>query len=311
MFSRKDGIVRKFAVEDSTAPFMFRGRVVNVHPASLSVDVYIPLTNKTYRGVYFGEGVLSKSYRSGGLPDTNSEVVVVSYSRTEAPIVVACIPSGNLDRSKTMFEYIYPGEYQILSSGAAYSKFDGVGNAYVGGADSASITETFDGSSIKYQKKDVNITNFSKKELRTQLKDDIISVYGSADIYEKSEIPRYSAETILSNPSLKDSILKDAENISAVLFGSNFAGEAPTGRHLFDCLKRVFDAASNLTDFESDLEIYKMRAQYLKLEPKGTHLSFEVFGDKAFSVKLLDESDTTISGITIGEDGGHLIGDWN
>ena len=311
MLSRKSDIVGKFTTADSTTPFMFRGRVVNVHPKSLSVDVYIPLTNKTYRGVYFGEGVLSKAYRSGGLPDTNSEVVVVSYSRTEAPIVIACIPSGSLDRGKTAFEYIQPGEFQIMSSGAAYSKFDNVGNAYFGGANSSSITETLDGASIKYQKSDINITNFSKKELRTELKDDIISVYGGIDIYEKSEIPRYSVDAILSNPSLKESILKEAKDIGAVLFGSDYAGEAPTGRHLFDCLERVFDAASNLADFENDLEIYKMRAQYLKLQPKGSHLSFKVFDDDAFSIKLFSEDGDMISGITIGEDGAHLIGDTN
>lgn len=311
MLSNKSDIVGKFTVNDITPPIMFKGRVINVRPNTLSADVYIPRTNKTYYGVYFGEGVLSSTYRSGGLPDEGSEVIMASYSRMDAPIIVACVPPHQFNKGDFRFEFIYPGEYQIMSSGGGYIKTDRNGNTYVGGANSASITETSDGASIKYQEKDINISNFSKKELRTEVKDDIISIYEKTDFYEKSDIQSYSADEILNAPVLKDTIINDAQHIMDMLFGSDTAGEAPSGRTLFDCLQIVIDNALRLVDFERDFDTYKFRSELVKLHHSGNHLSVEVFGENNFSIKLLDADNALISGIVMGTDGGHLIGTWN
>lgn len=311
MLSNKNGIVQKFTTSDHTAPFMFKGRVINVRPATLSVDIYIPYTNKTYYGVYFGEGVLSKTYRSGGLPDIDSEVIVVSYSRTDAPVVIACVPPNQFNSDDSVFEFIYPGEYQIMSSGKSYFKADKGGNAYLGAASSASETKTENGTSIDYQEKDINITNFSKKELRTEIKDGIISIYGTSDFYEKSNISVYSADDILNDPSLKNKVIEDAKNIMTIIFGGESAGESPSGRTIFDCLEMVISRALSLVDFENEFEIYKSRAGLIKLSSTGNRLRVETFGENNFSIKLFDDKDTLITGITMGGDGGHLIGVWN
>lgn len=310
MRSNKSDIVGRFTINDNTPPLMFKGRVINVRPSTLSVDIYIPRTNKTYYGVYFGEGVLAQTYRSGGLPDVGSEVVVTSYSRTDAPVIVACVPPNQFGKSDLKFEMIYPGEYQIMSSGAAYTKFDRGGNAYIGGAGAASSTKTSDGATVNYQLKDISIGNFSKKELRTETKDDIMSIYGKSVFYETSDIHKYSADEILANPDLKNTILNDARHILTVLFGGDTAGESPSGRTLFDCLQIVIDNALNLMDFENDFEIYKARTRLAKLTMLGKRLSVEVFGENNFSIKLLDANNNLVSGITMDADGGRLLGTW-
>ena len=302
MLSNKSDIVRSMTPRETSEALIYACRIQNINPKTLSADIYIPQINRSYYGVYIGEGILGANYRSGGLPDATSEGLVALYSKSGTPVILGYIPPSSFNAGNEKFEYIDAGEYQNMSSGKAFAKFDKFGTAHIGSAGVGSRVFKSDGGVYDYHLNCTDISNLSKKELITDSKDGIISIYEKKELYEKSDIKTYSADEIKENMTAIEPLIVDsAKKITEDLFGQY---------GIFNELSGLIEAAVALKDFSLEFENYKKKTDAAKISYSGLSVSTEYFGNDVFSINVSDEEGNLVSGIKFTKDGAELTGTW-
>lgn len=302
MLSRKSDMLRQMTPPETSEALIYTCRIQKVYPETLSADIYIPQINKAYRHVYIGEGITSAAYRSGGLPDINSEGLVALYSKSGTPVVISFIPPASFNAGKEKFEKIQSGEYQIMSCDGAFAKFNSMGTAHIGSSKMSSSVFKSDGGIHDYYTNHHEVSNLLKKELITKNKDGIISIYEKKEIYENSNIKTYSPDEIkVDINALEAVILNDARSFIDAMFGQ---------RGIFNDLSAIITTVQAAKDCSFELEQYKKKAEAIKLSRSGISVSTELFGENIADIKVTDENGNLISGIKFSKDGAELVGAW-
>lgn len=292
-----------FNLTTTQEALLYQCRVTNVYPSTMSVDVYVPESNNEYKGVRLLSGYIMTSYGSVCMPEVGSIGIVALYHKSKSPVLLGFIPPYGFNQGNEKFEYHNIGDFQNASIGGGFVKGDFVGNASVGNNYVARTIYKNDGDVSDFYRIKKEFSNFHRKDLRIEDKNDIMNISDEFTLYKqfksnvKSQYDVYDGRAF--NSSVLDEIITEADTAINEIYSA------------LSAVSDTFSDAENKVLTEIDIADLETLTENLKLSVSGLNVKCEMFKDGGGIKISLCNDDTEIAGIEIDENGGKMTGKWS
>ena len=290
-----------FSLTTSQEALIYQGRVTEVYPATMTVDIYVPEINNEFQGVYILTNNIQTTYGTISVPEVGSVGLIVLYHKSKQPVIMGFIPPFKFNQGEQKFEFLKPGESQVSGKGGAFFRSTLTGDAFVGTLSLTGSNYEKNGKNVNSFKEQEEISNFHRKGLRISCNDDIIKISDEFEIFEQLPNNKVRAEDVFKNDVIQESVLSsilaDVEDVICRL------------NSIMTEIKNIFSKSAIKTLTPEIVSEFKKSMLEYQIQKSGLCVRGQIFNGTGFKIALYN-NDAEVAGIEVDESGGKLIGTW-